>query len=69
MWLLLTFAEVTDVFWEFQMCTTQRGREEAHRFQEGRVEAGEAAEDGVSQQLCRGQSGGDEITSLFKKGE
>lgn len=39
------------------MCTAQRGREEANRFEEGRVEAGYSAEDGVSQQLCRGQPG------------
>lgn len=68
-WLLLTFAEVADVFWEFQMCTAQRGREEAHRFQKGCVEAGDAAENGVSQQLCRGQPGGHGITSLLKKGK
>lgn len=45
------------------MCTAQRGREEADGFEEGRVEAGDSAEDGVSQQLCRGQPGGEGITS------
>lgn len=60
---VLTFAEVADVFWEFQMCTAQRGREETNRFEEGRVEAGDSAEDGVSQQLCRGQPRGEGITS------
>lgn len=46
------------------MCTAQRGREEANRFEEGRVEARDPAEDGVSQQLCWGQPGGNRITSL-----
>lgn len=45
------------------MCTAQRGREEANRLEEGGVEAGDSAEDGVSQQLCRGQPGGEGITS------
>lgn len=45
------------------MCTAQRGREEANRFEEGGVEAGDSAEDGVLQQLCRGQPGGEGIAS------
>ncbi len=54
----LTFAKVTDVLWELQICAAQGRREQAHRLLEWRVEAGDVIKHGVSQQLCRGHPGG-----------
>ena len=49
-----TFAKVTDVVWELQMCTAEGGGEEADRLLEGRVEARDPSEHRVYQKLCRG---------------
>lgn len=54
----LTFTQVANVFRELQMSTTQGGGEEAHGLLEGRIEAGDAIENRVPQQLCRGRPSG-----------
>lgn len=40
------------------MCTAQRRREQTNGLLEGRIEAGDATEHRVSQQLDRGRPGG-----------
>lgn len=54
----LTFTQVANVFWELQMSTTQGGGEQAHGLLERRIEAGDAIENRVTQQLCRGRPSG-----------
>lgn len=49
----LTFTQVADVFWELQVSAAQGGREEADGLLERRVEAGDAIENRVAQQLRR----------------
>lgn len=63
----LTFAKVTDVLRELQMCTAQGGREQADRLLEGRVEAGHAIKHRVSQKLCRGRPKGQHQDTVIQR--
>lgn len=56
-WVQPTFTEVTDVFWELQMCTAQWGGEQANGLQEGCEEGRDLIKHRVPEQLGRGRPG------------